>query len=265
MRVSFLLITLCSIPSLTNASNWSMNYGVHDFFVREKSSHTFGIDLGILGEKTTDSGIHLTGSFTVFLANDQDKLDPDYEPLWYKMDAQATGELYPLTSNSGCDWLIKFDGKINTPSGIEKQHKLFTGLDAHYTTSAIKVSLKSLVGYYFLEIDDDIPLTKGYDTGDLQNKTKTAYSIAADSKIKLNSNMNAYTRIQQYRHNDQWLENQYALIINHEISQGIGSRTLSLSAEHTKYNLHPYQRIGLAPILPSSSETLIRLYLNIAL
>lgn len=265
MRFSFLLLSLCTIPSLSNASDWSMTYGIHDFYVREKNSHTFGADLGVLGEKTTDSGTHLNGSFTAFLANDQDRLDPDYEPLWYKMDAQAAGELYPLTSNSGFHWLIKFDGKVNTPSGIEKQHKLFAGFDAHYTTSAIKLSVKSLVGYYFLEIDDDVPLLNGYDTGDLQNKTNTAYNIVADSKIRVNSKMNAYAKIQQYRQDDQWLENQYELMISHDMTQWLQSSTLALSAEHTKYNLHPYQKTGLMPILPSSSETLIRLYLSVAI
>lgn len=264
MKFSLLLLPLSCIPSLINAIDWSMTYGVHDFFVREKSSHTFGADLGIgiIAEKTTDSGTHLNGSFTAFLANDQDKLDPDYEPIWYQMDVQAAGELYPLTSNSGFDWLIKFDGKVNTPSGIEQQLKLFGGFDAHYTTSAIKVSLKSLVGYYFLEIDDDVPRLHGYDTGDLQNKT-TAYSIMADSKIKLNSKMNAYARIQQYRHDDQWLENQYELMINHDVMQWIQNSTLTLSAQHTKYNLATYQRTGLTPILPWNSDTLIRLYLSV--
>lgn len=264
MKFSLLLLPLCCIPSLANASDWSMTYGIHDFFVPEKSSHTFGADLGILGEKITDSGTHLNGSFTAFLANDQDRLDPDYEPLWYTMDAQATGELYPLTSNSGFDWLIRFDGKINTSSGIEKQHKLFAGFDAHYTTSTMTVSLKSLVGYYFLEIDDDVPLLRGYDTGDLQNKT-TAYSVMADSKIKLNSKMNAYARIQQYRDNDQWLENQYELMINHDLTQWIENSILTLSTEHTQYNLEPYHRTGLAPILPWNSDTLIRLYLSVAI
>jgi hypothetical protein len=264
MKFSFLLIALCSIPSLTNAADWSMTYGVHDFFVREKSSHTFGADLGILGEKITDSGTHLNGSFTAFLANDQDKLDPDYEPIWYKTDVQATGELYPLTSHTGFDWLVRFDGKINTPSGIEKQHKLFAGFDAHYTTSTINLSLKSLVGYYFLEIDDDVPLERGYATGDLQNKT-IAYSVIADSKIKLNSKFNAYARIQQYRDNDQWLENQYELMINHDVAQWIQSSTLTLSAEHTQYNLDPYQKTGLTPILPWNCDTLVRLYLSVAI
>lgn len=264
MRFSFLLLSLCAIPSLAHPSDWSMTYGVHDFVVPEKSSHTFGLDLGILGEKTTASGIRINGSLTAFVANDQDKLDPDYEPLWYKMDVQAAGELYPLASNSGFDWLIKFDGKINTPSGIEKQHKLFAGFDAHYATSAIKVSLTSLIGYYFLEIDDDVPRLRGYDTGNLENKT-TAYSVMADSKITLNSKMKAYARIQQYRDDNQWLENQYELMINHDAAQWIQNSTLTLSAQHTQYNLESYQRTGLMPILPWNSNTLVRLYLSVAI
>jgi hypothetical protein len=75
-----------------------MNYGVHDFFIPEKSPHTFGVNLGILGEKTINTRTHLNGIFTAFLVNDQDKLDPYYELLWYKMDTKGfyLGEPIPI-------------------------------------------------------------------------------------------------------------------------------------------------------------------------
>lgn len=241
-----------------------MTYGAHDLYVHEQESHTFGADIGIIANKVTNSGTLLNGSLTVFLANNKDKLDPDYDPIWYIADAQVTGDLYPMTSNTGLDWLARLDIKNNTVSGIEKQHKLFAGIGLHHTTPTVNLNLKTLVGYYLSEIDDDVPWRAGYAVDDLSNKT-TACSLIAESKVKLNSKMDAYARVQQYRDNDQWLENQYALILNHDTTSYIDKSTLTLSMEHSKYNLDPYQKIGLPPILPWSSDTLIRLYISVVL
>ena len=124
--------------------------------------------------------------------------------------------------------------------------------------------MKTLIGYYLSEIDDDVPFIAGYSPDDLSNKT-TAYSLRAESKVKLNSKMDIYARIQQWRDNNQWLENQYALILNHDTAPYIDKSTLTLSMEHSRYNLDPYQKIGLPPILPWGSDTLIRLYISVVL
>lgn len=264
MKFSFLLIGLSCIHPLANAVDLSMTYGAHNLYVHEKQSHTFGANIGIIANEMTDSGTLLNGSLTVLIANNKDKLDPDYDPIWYIADAQVVGNLYPMTSNTGLDWLARLDIKNNTVSGIEKQHKLFTGIGLHYTTPTVKLNLKTLIGYYLSEIDDDVPFIAGYAPDDLSNKT-TACTLIAESKVKLNSKMDAYARVQQYRDDNQWLENQYALILNHYTTAYIDKSTLTLSMEHSRYNLDPYQKIGLPPILPWSSDTLIRLYISVVL
>ncbi|OHD83645.1 MAG: hypothetical protein A3J39_08425 [Sulfuricurvum sp. RIFCSPHIGHO2_12_FULL_44_8] len=259
------LVFTAIVPTLKGA-DWMLTYGIHDFIVTQQNSHSFGVDMGIgiAGEAISESGVLLKGDFTVFFVHDRDKIDPDYEPIWYKTNIQIKRELYPLTTNIGTDWLISFDGKLNTLSGVEKQSKLFAGIGTDYTTSAMMFELKILAGYYFLEIDDDVPSVFGYVPDDFQHET-AAYTFIADSEVKLNRNMKAYTRIQQWRDTNQWLENQYELILSYDSAQWLKGSGLNISAEHTRYNLNPYQKVGFPPILPWNKDTLVRVYITVPL
>jgi len=295
-KLVFSVLVFTAIVPTLKAADWMLTYGIHDFIVTQQNSHSFGVDMGIgiAGEAISESGVLLKGDFTVFFVHDRDKIDPDYEPIWYKTNIQIKRELYPLTTNIGTDWLISFDGKLNTLSGVEKQSKLFAGIGTDYTTSAIMFELKILAGYYFLEIDDDVPSVFGYDTSammfelkilagyyfleidddvpsvfgyvpdDFQHET-AAYTFIADSEVKLNRKMKAYTRIQQWRDTNQWLENQYELILSYDSAQWLKGSGLNISAEHTRYNLNPYQKVGFPPILPWNKDTLVRVYITVPL
>jgi len=265
-KIVFLVVVFTVIVPTLKAADWLLTFGIHDFIVNQENSHSFGADigLGIAGEAISESGIVLNGDFTVFFVHDRDKIDPDYDPIWYKTHIQIKRELYPKTTNIGADWLISFDGKLNTLSGVEKQSKLFAGIGTNYTTSAMMFELKTLAGYYFLEIDDDVPTVFGYNPGDFEHET-TAYTFIADSEVKLNSKMKAYARIQQWRDTNQWLENQYELILSYDSTQWLHRSRLNISAEHTHYNLNPYQKVGFPPILPWNKDTLVRLYITVPL
>lgn len=260
--LTFLVLGLSVIHPATNAVDWALMYGVHDTFVRDENSDTLGADIGIAVSAITDSGIMMDGSLTLFGDYDHDELDPDYSPYWHKADAQIKRELYQLTPTIGLDWLARFDGKQNTVSAVEKQSKLFAGIGAHYETSTFNLGLKAFVGYYNLEIDDDVPQTRGYPTDDLKYDA-TAYSVLADGQIKLNTKTLGYIRLQQYRDNNQWLENQCELTVSYDSTEWIKGSTLYMSSEYTKYNLGPYHKEGLASVLPWDSDTLFRIYMKV--
>lgn len=262
IKFAFLLLGLPIMNPIANATDWSLTYGMHDFIVSDESSHTFGTDVGITVETIAYSEIMLDGSFTAFINYNKDKLDPDYEPLWYKTHVQIKKEFYSLNSNIGLAWLVRFDGILNTVSAVEKQSKVFTGIGGHYTTSTLDVGLKTLVGYYFLEIDDDVPSRFGYGPSDLQNET-AAYTLIAESNIPLNTKANAYVRVQRWMDTHQWLENQYQVMVSYDSTEWIQGSTLHTSAEHTQYNLNPYQKRGFAPILPWENDLLVRVYMKI--
>ena len=245
-----------------SASDIYLTYGAHDLIVGSENSHTFGVDIGIIGEGITDTGVLLNGSFTMLLDYDEDKLDPDHEPVWFKTNAQAKKEIYQLTPTIRFDWLARFDGNSNTVSAVEDQVKLFTGIGAVYKISDINLGLKVLAGYYFLEIDDDVPRIYGYDRSDLQNNTG-AYTLMADSEIRLNPNIKVYARIQRWNNSVEWLENQYELLLSYDSNEWIKGSTLSIDAEHIQYNLDPYQKHGFAPIIPWNNHTLVRAYITL--
>lgn len=260
--LTFLVVGLSMFHPAANAADWALMYGVHDTFVSDEDSHTVGADIGIALSALTDSGIMMDGSLTLFADYDHDELDPDYNPYWHKADAQIKGELYQLTPTVGLDWLARFDGKQNTVSAVEKQFKLFAGIGAQYEASAFSLGLKALGGYYNLEIDDDVPRSRGYPTNDLKHDT-AAYTVLADGQLKLNTKTDGYIRLQQYRDNDQWLENQCELRVSYDSTEWIKGSTLYMSAEYTRYNLYPYQKAGLASVLPWDSDTLLRVYMKV--
>lgn len=246
------------------AADWSLTCGVHDLIVKDENSHTFGADIGVAGKAATQWGVLMNGSLTAFFNYNKDKLDPDYEPIWYKSDLHMHGDLYPFGSNIQLDWLIRLDGKLNTVSAVEKQIKAFAGVGAHYGTSTMNLGLQTLAGYYFLEIDDDVPTVFGYGPNDFQHET-AAYSLLAHSDIKLNPKTKLYTRIQHWRSNHQWLENQYELMVSYDVSEWMEGSSFHVSAEHTRYNLDPYQKALFPPILPWNNDTLVRLYMSVPL
>ncbi len=261
-RLTFLMMGLSMFHPAANAAEWALMYGVHDTFVSDEDSHTVGADIGIAASTVTDSGIMMDGSLTLFADYDHDELDPDYSPYWHKADAQIQGELSQLTSSIGLDWLARFDGKQNTVSAVEKQFKLFAGIGARYEASNSSLGLKALGGYYNLEIDDDVPRSRGYPTNDLKHET-AAYTVLADAQISLNTKIDGYIRLQQYRDHDQWLENQCELTLSYDSTEWIKGSTLHMSAEYTEYNLDPYQKGGLASVLPWDSDTLVRVYMKV--
>lgn len=260
--LAFLLAGLTLIPTASNAYNLSLTFGGHDYIVQDEHSHTFGANMGIIGDGVSDSGIILNGSFTLFIDHDKNHLDPDHIPIWYKTDAQAIEEIYQLSQNIKLNRIIRFDGECNTVSSVECKAKAFGGFRAEYKTSNLKIGLNGTGGYYYLEIDDDVPEEYGYKRSDIKNEAM-AYSVMADGEIKLNQKTKVYGRIQQWKDADQWLENQYEFVLSYNSSQWFKDSTFSIEAEHTQYNLAPYQKVGLPKILPWDDDTLIRIYLTI--
>lgn len=261
-RLAFLLASSTLISPALNAADVSLTFGGHDYIVQDESTHTFGANIGIVGDGVSDSGIRLNGSLTLFIEHNNGDLDPDRSPHWFKADAQAIGKIYQLGQDIQLDWITRFDLKNNTASSIERQIKVFGGLRTEYNTSDLKIGVNATGGYYFLETDDDVPKERGYKTGDYKNEV-IAYSVMADSEIKLAPKIKVYGRIQQCRDGSEWLENQYEFVLDYDSSQWLKDSTFSIGVEHTQYNLEPYQKVGLPTILPWDDDTLVRVYLTI--
>lgn len=248
------------------ALDWRIAFGAHDTFVEQVDSHTFGAGASFSLSHVTESNILLTGALDIFIDHDKDKLDPDHIPVWFSSDYMAKGELFELSPNSAFHWEVELSGRRNTVSSVEKQMKLFPSIGYEYRSKAFDAGLKAGGGYYFLEIDDDVPRMRGYDRGDFQNKTG-AYTLAGDTRIALGTSFDLSAKAQHWNDGSEWLENRYSVALSYDSNSWVEDSVFIMSVEHTEYNLDPYAKVSLddpdyLPILPWDNDTLVRVYID---
>jgi hypothetical protein len=140
---------------------WQYAVGVHDMFVPDVSSGTAGVFGGVYLQHLTKQDILLTGELEVLLDHDKDHLDSDHVPVWFKTAFLAKGNLLQPAKPLALNWVVDWVGKRNTVSSVEKQLKIFPGLEAEYKQQQWSAAAKLGAGYYYLEIDDDAPKPRG--------------------------------------------------------------------------------------------------------
>ncbi|MCW8327621.1 hypothetical protein MD588_02230 [Photobacterium sp. SDRW27] len=255
--------------TLVVAADWRMTVGGHDFIVEQADSHTFGVGVGFFISHTTDSKILLAGRVNTYFDNDNDELDPDHIPIWFQSDFLAQGLLSRFTQQLVVNWFIGIDDRRNTVSSVEQQQTFMPGLDLSFTHTSYVIGAKASAGYYSLEIDDDVPKTRGYSRSELCNETSAA-SLAAYIRTGLSNDVDLSLSAQQWHDGDDWLENQYELAVVYNSSRWVSGSRFVVDIVHTEYNLDPYDNMakgsaGYQPILPWDNDTFVRVYLDFPL
>lgn len=271
---SALLFGFIITPSL-NASDWALSFGANDIILKGANpiedapngdtSHTPGVQLGIYGESNSDLNIKQQGYFKVFVDWNKDKLDPDYTPMWFMGNYQTKAKLFSFSNNTSLNMLMDADLKINSVSAIEIITKLFPGISADYDNKTFAVSLKTSAGQYALEIDDDVPATRGYGREYLK-RTEYAFSVMVDTRLALGDALVLNLLAQTWKTDDQWLENQYQLQLDYDSDNWIKNSTFVVSILHAEYNLESYNKEDKTdpdylPILPWNKDTLLQAYI----
>ncbi|PIW61944.1 hypothetical protein [Shewanella sp. CG12_big_fil_rev_8_21_14_0_65_47_15] len=259
------LLNLSTSVSAEEQTQWHYSLGIHDFVVDEENSHTLGANMSLLIAHRTASNIQLLASLDVFLDVDVDDLDPDHIPIWFKSDYAAIGELYRFNPEFFFGWQVDLQGKRNTVSSVEKQLKLFPALTANYQDQRMQAQLKAGAGYYFMEIDDDVPRTRGYDRGDFGNDG-LAYTAMGSFGVDITPQLHMSAAAQTWHDGDAWLEDQYRFDLTYQTNFWAEHSQWVLSVEHTQYNLDHYAKVDVnspeyLPILPWDNDTLVRLSL----
>jgi hypothetical protein len=255
----FAALLLTGAAATGEAADWRYSVGVHDFNVPDVDSHTYGLNLGISVDRQTAAGRHVFGSADVFVDRDHDDLDPDHIPVWWQVHAGTDGELWK-GERTHLGWTAAFDTRVNTVSSVERQIIAMPAIVAGYETNPFAASVQAGTGWFFLEIDDDVPKTRGYDRSDFRN-SELGYSLAADLSLKLGKSWTAFGQAQEWRDNHDWLQNEYKVALRMEASHSHAhSSGFMLSADFHEYNLDVYARPDVSqPILPWNNDVMIRL------
>jgi len=240
------------------AADWHYSVGLHDFVVEEVDSHTYGITASVSASERTQAGKHFFGSFELAWDRDQDDLDPDHIPIRWLLHLGTDGVFWQPSSRVDVGWTADLNTRMNTVSSIERQIQALPALLATYKGDAVQASARAGVGYFFLEIDDDVPKQRGYVRDDLRNTT-LAESLAADAAIGLGAGWKLAGQAQGWWDGNDWLQTEYRAELHLAVDRLAKRGELVLSAEVNEYNLAIYQSPGELPILPWDKDLLIKL------
>jgi hypothetical protein len=258
---------LVAAAATSAADDWRYSVGVHDFAVPDVDSDTYGINGSVSVDKHTQAGRHVYGSAVVYVDRDKDDLDPDHIPIWWQLHAGTDGDFWQ-SDRMRLRWNAIVDTRMNTVSSVERQIFAMPALVAGYDSSGFQASAQASAGWFFLEIDDDVPKARGYvreERSDFRNNA-FSYSLAADTTLKLGSSFSAYGRAQQWWDSHDWLQTHYEVALRMAAGRSHEhSSEFVLSADFNEYNLDPYFRpnVGVA-VLPWDNDVMIRLSFDTA-
>jgi len=253
---------LAASTGVAHADEWHYWLGLHDFSVPDVDSHTYGIVGGASVDKQTKGGRHYIGSIDLFLDHDKDDLDPDHIPVRWDVHLGTDGELWH-GERTHLGWTADFNTRMNTVSSVEREMTALPAIVGWYDGAHVRTSLKAGAGWFFLEIDDDVPKTRGYDRSDFRNST-LAYTIAADVMIRLGTNWKIQGEAQEWWDSHESLQTQYGAALHFDVGSWKKDSEVVLSADAYEYNLSVYQRPGEPEILPWNDDLLVKLLFKTA-
>jgi hypothetical protein len=246
-------------------NEWKYWVGVHDFDVADVDSHTYGVFGGVSIDKQTRKGRHLVGSVDLFADHDKDELDPDHIPIRWDVHLGSDGKVWQGV-RTRIDWTADVNTRMNTVSSIEREITALPAVVGRYESDLVHASIKTGAGWFFLEIDDDVPKTRGYDRSDFRNNA-LGFTVAGDLMIRIGSCCKLGGQAQEWwdTNGGEWLQTQYEAAFHFDAGHWKKESEVVLSADAYEYNLDVYQRPGDPPILPWDNDLLVRLFFKTAM
>jgi hypothetical protein len=276
--LNFKKIALATLlaTNLYSYNGFEVSVGVHDFIVsdieddkgiedvKSGTSHTFGTNLTLSYNYTTESNINFYANLNIYAdVIDIDKLDPDHIPVWFDYLIDIKGPIYNINQNNTINWLVNFDNKQNTVSSVEREIRQHLGIGWNYNYLNFKLALNAYVGFYYIEIDDDIPLDRGYNRIELDDGEE---SKCFELKFYYEFlDVSTYFKIKQYSTTAGFeeLETDYEFLATYKnISFLNDGGSLNLKIKYNKYNFDRFN-IHELDVLPWDNDMLIKAYVSV--
>ena len=270
MKKHTLSALLLLLPLSSHAATYKASLGIHDLIVHDikddgalgdikpGTAHTFGINSAFLVEHKTKNDINLLAKIELLLDRNKHHLDPDHIPLWIKYLIEGDGQISRINENSQFKWSVFMDGKQNTASSIERVVRQFVGAGWHYQKNKFEFGANAYLGFYFIEIDDDTPVNRGYKRDELDDG-ESANLFELTSKYQYSDNVSMTLRGRYFSSNtgitplEQNLD--FSLTYDKFLDKNMA---LNFKIEHVKYDFDRFNTREF-DILPWDSDTLVQL------
>ncbi len=274
------LLTSLLLTSTLSAFDIDMSFGTHDFMVSDivddtpkdgivaGTSHTLGLNVGLIARHTTPSNIHFLAKIETFLDGDTDHLDPDHIPVWFAFLFDVDGTISNIDAYNTLKWYVLMDNKQNTVSCVEREIRQHLGLGYSFNRSDFSFALNGYMGFYYIEIDDDTPVARGYSRQDTDDgEASNLFEVKMAYKFSKNLQLLGYARQYSANMGMENLERNYELLVAYRGFDYLSEKsTLNFEVKHTEYNLERFFKNPPAiPILPFDNETLIQATLTLPL
>jgi hypothetical protein len=245
--------------SFLSSIDWRWRLGLTDF--RVEDSNAFGVAGAVKGLYETAHGVKLKLFLSTIVDNDRDHLDSDHIPVWFKNYLKAEKEWVTFGRNFNLDATLDLNHKMNTLSSIEQSADLMPGIKLDFETARIGLFAKLSAGFYYLEIDDDLPEEySDYRRDDLDN-SEFAWSQEYHGRWSMTDRFTVTGKYKDFRNNDgETLETREKLKFSFRLNV---HQLVAFAMEKTEYNLDQFERSagdnGLQ-ILPFNKDTFYQAY-----
>ena len=249
-----LLFIILNTALFPNSFNLEYSYGLHDFVVQGES-HTVGINAGMYAKYITSTSAHHNASFEIFAEYDEKEQDPDHIPVWFRANYRFSTILMKQDETFNLNAIVDFDWKMNTVSSVEQYLKSGLGLEFAIKEGSLQLATKILGGAYYLEIDDDVPLSNDFERSDLDVGYKAAVMYGASMLWDISKDISLGVELEEWNEKGKWLE-RYAYI--ELIEKKKEEIYVVFSLEKTTYNLSNFRQDD-REILPWNQDILFKI------
>ncbi len=277
MRHVKILLLSSLFASMLFGVSYEMSAGVHDFIVNDiknpekrpshiqsGTSHTFGLNAALWIRHTPKEGINLLAKAQVLQDRDKDELDKDHIPIWFDFFLHIDGEIYKLNKYNSLKWYVYMDNRQNTVSCIEREVRQHIGAGWQFKNKNFTFALNGYLGFYYIEIDDDTPSTRGYTRDELDNG-EASNAFEAQLNYQFNSTWSLHANLKRYFTNAGFneLETNYKINLTYKNTNSFLTKgsSLNLQIQYHKYNFDNFN-IHPLPILPWDNDALVEFFVR---